>query len=354
MLKDLCFEIIQTCPNNCLFCSSCSGIDKKQIISYELFKKTIDYFMKIGGIEEISISGGEPLLHPDIFRIIRYCKSKNIRTVLFTSGIKRRKHMTTDEIEELEFNLREQYKSYLKEEMPNDEYESLINKLMKRYLDIDKLDFDSLSTYDCLYLKKLGLDKIVFDFQAWNREVYDRIMGTKEFYELVLTSIIKAANTGIETDAHFIPTKINYKELPDIIEMLNVANFRQLSILNFVPQGRGEKNESLLSLSDEEFEEFCSIYEKCKDEFNGTLRIGIPLQGVDTHKCTAGLDKLVIKYDGTVLPCPAFKEYDVNILNKMGIRTPNIKDNLDKLRIYSGSRSHPLCKQLYSFKRNIE
>ena len=74
MLKDLCFEIIQTCPNNCLFCSSCAGMDKDTVIDIDVFKKTIEYFMKLGFIEEISFSGGEPFLHPNLFEMIEYCK----------------------------------------------------------------------------------------------------------------------------------------------------------------------------------------------------------------------------------------------------------------------------------------
>lgn len=354
MVKDLCFEIIQTCPNHCLFCSSCAGMDCTQIIDYALFKKTIDHFMKIGGIEEISISGGEPFLHPDLSRMIRYCKSKNIRTVLFTSGIKLRKKMTDDEKEQLEFQLRKQYASYLSEGMPLEEFEALIQKQMQIYLRYDSFEFDSFSTYDCHFLKELGLDKIVFDFQAWNQEVYDHIMGSHQLFTYVQTSMIKAACAGIETDAHFIPTRINYKELPDIVEMLNVAQFQRLSILNFVPQGRGKENEESLSLTPEEFAEFIQIYENCKNQFKGTLRIGIPLQGADTHKCSAGLDKLVIKFDGTVLPCPAFKEYDTAKLNQIGIKTPNIHTQLEEVQVHNGTRKYPLCKQLYHFDKSLQ
>lgn len=57
MLKDLCFEIIQTCPNECKFCSSKSSPEKKRIISIEDFKRAVNHFIKQGGIEEISISG---------------------------------------------------------------------------------------------------------------------------------------------------------------------------------------------------------------------------------------------------------------------------------------------------------
>lgn len=69
MLKDLCFEIIQTCPNKCKFCSSNSSQDKQTIITFEQFKKTVMHFIKQGGIEELSISGGEPFLHPDLFEM---------------------------------------------------------------------------------------------------------------------------------------------------------------------------------------------------------------------------------------------------------------------------------------------
>ena len=87
MVKDLCFEIIEKCLNNCKFCSSNSNCNKTQIIRFEDFKRVIDYFMSNGGIEELSLSGGEPFLHPDIFKMVKYAKSLNIKTVIFTSGV---------------------------------------------------------------------------------------------------------------------------------------------------------------------------------------------------------------------------------------------------------------------------
>lgn len=96
MLKDLCFEVIQTCPNKCKFCSSNSSQDKKTIITLEQFKRTVMYFINQGGIEEISISGGEPFLHPDLFEMVKFSKENGIRTVVFTSGIKRTGEMSEE------------------------------------------------------------------------------------------------------------------------------------------------------------------------------------------------------------------------------------------------------------------
>ena len=52
MLKDLCFEVIQTCPNKCKFCSSNSSKEKKTIITLEKFQETINHFITHGGIGE--------------------------------------------------------------------------------------------------------------------------------------------------------------------------------------------------------------------------------------------------------------------------------------------------------------
>ena len=57
------------------------------------------YFITHGGIEEISISGGEPFLHPDLFEMIKFCKDNEIRTVIFTSGIKRTSAIPAETIE---------------------------------------------------------------------------------------------------------------------------------------------------------------------------------------------------------------------------------------------------------------
>jgi MoaA/NifB/PqqE/SkfB family radical SAM enzyme len=354
MLKDLCFEIIQACPNNCLFCSSCASIDKDKKIELDLFKKTIDYLVSLGGIEEISISGGEPFLHPDLFEMIKYCKEKKIRVVLFTSGIKKKKKIPTLEFQNMVTEIKEKYKRYLDQGMEEQEYQKYLKKELDRLNFFNNQEYSEISRMEMEYLKYIGLDKIVFDFQATEEDSYNYVMHTKNMLTNVISSMVKASASNVETDAHFIPMKCNYKEFPDLIECLNIGEIKNLSILNFVPQGRGKDNVSNLSLSREEMEEFKKIYEDNYKKFKGNIRIGIPLIKNDSHMCTAGLDKLVIKYDGTVFPCPAFKEYSLDKLHELGIDTPNIYTDLDKVLVKTGSRSIPLCKQVYAFDKNIK
>lgn len=346
MVKDLCFEIIESCPNNCKFCSSNSCIDKKKIILFEDFKRVIDYFVSKGGIGELSLSGGEPFLHPDLFKMVEYAKSKDIRVVIFTSGIK---HPTPPGKEVVDFYTEEMNKS-LKEIEEHEPWNERIKQNIRRYYErILKPDTFSFITQDELYnFKRIGLDKIVFDYQAYEHETDAYLMGRdREKHAHLLSSMMNAAIVGIETDVHFIPMKPNYKEIPDILEMLEIAGINNISILNFVPQGRGLNNVDRLMLSKSELSDFMQLLSNCKSLFRGNIRIGIPLLGENTHKCNAGLEKLVIKVDGTVLPCPAFKELDEETMKRYGIKHYSIYENLEEVETPGGKRVEPLCSKIY-------
>ena len=347
MLKDLCFEIIQTCPNNCLFCSSLSDINCQTIIDFALFKKTIDYFMSIGDLEEVSISGGEPFLHPDLFKMVAYLKSLNIRVVLFTSGVKYNQTTTEDinnYLKSIDLSCQKNHLSPVETKKVLAKYQSILLSCHS--------PFTSLSKEDLTKLQELGLDKIVFDYQGATPETFQKLTGQNHF-TIVSTSLIRASIVGLETDVHFIPLKDNIEEFKDLIELLNIAGIKNLSILNFVPQGRGLINKESLMLNSSEMNRFKEIFNQYKNKFAGHIRVGIPLISEDKHLCTAGLDKMLIKYDGTVLPCPAFKEYNLTELHKLGIKTPNISTDLESITFHSGTRKEPLCKKLYHFNGSL-
>ena len=145
----------------------------------------------------------------------------------------------------------------------------------------------------------------------------------------------------------------NYKQLPDIMECLEIVGIKNISILNFVPQGRGRENSEALMLDAEELREFSSILNRARKKFNWNVRIGIPLNGKISHLCNAGTEKLDIKYDGTILPCPAFKEINAETMEKYGIKLHSIYEDLEQVVVQGGKRKTPLCKQVYGFKGNL-
>ena len=351
MVKDLCFEVIEKCLNNCKFCSSNSNCTKTKIIEFADFKRVIDYFMENGGIGELSLSGGEPFLHPDIVKMITYAKSLNIKTVIFTSGVIYGKELSEDlkkyYLEEKENKLNE-----IREKEPDNTY--LLNKITRYYDQL--LKPTSVSCLDkelLLKLKDIGLDKVVFDFQAYEDDTDSYLMGRKEISRVSLfDSLYNATVIGLDTDIHFIPMKPNYREIGDILELIEIVKVPNISILNFLPQGRGRVNKNNLELDEKEKKSFFEILEDNRKKYSGNIRIGIPLQDEDTHKCNAGLEKLDIKYDGTILPCPAFKELSIDECKRFNIDLPNIYDSLERVKITGyGTRVKPLCKQIYSERR---
>ena len=89
------------------------------------------------------------------------------------------------------------------------------------------------------------------------------------------------------------------------------------------------------------------LLNECRNKFSGNIRIGIPLLSENTHMCNAGLEKLDIKFDGTILPCPAFKELDSATMKKYGIKHYSIYENLEEVKTLGGKRVEPLCRKIY-------
>lgn len=294
-------------------------------IDYDLFKRTIEYLVSQEGIEEISISGGEPFLHKDLLKIIKLCKSYDIKTNLYTSGIvlNRLKEIEID-YEVLTYNER-----FIIEEMKKQQFSFIDKNILKE-------------------LKEIGLDKLVFDFQASDCDKYNFLMGTKGNMANVLHSIINAKSVGLYTEIHFIPMRVNYKDIEDILELCEIGEIDKVSILKFVPQGRGKENQSDLQLSIDELRTFCENVDNLRSKYKINIRMGIPLTNESDHLCTAGCDKFAIRYDGVVLPCVAFKESDKEELaNKLGYRVFTIQDGLNKLQSRDGINNCALCKKVY-------
>ena len=162
MVKDLCFEIIEKCLNNCMFCSSNSNCNKNRIIRFEDFKRTIDYFMTKGGIEELSLSGGEPFLHPELLKIVDYSKSLGIRTVIFTSGITDNLELSKEEKNIIIDRMKRRLQEINENEPDNEFLKQKVIDFYTKFLNLPRVT--SISKELLLELKRIGLDKTFLTF----------------------------------------------------------------------------------------------------------------------------------------------------------------------------------------------
>lgn len=78
-------SLTNDCNLNCSFCSF-KNRDKRQQLNYESVTDIVNIFISLG-MEALTLTGGgEPLCHPDINKILLFCKERNVKTGLITNG----------------------------------------------------------------------------------------------------------------------------------------------------------------------------------------------------------------------------------------------------------------------------
>jgi len=177
------FNITKRCNLKCSHCYLESQ-DKqyKGELSWSKIKKIIDIFGKIK-IPVLLLSGGEPLMHKDIFKIIDYAKNKSIRVGLSTNG-------------------------------------TLISKSIARRL------------------KDIGIDYVGVSIDG-RRQIHDKIRNLDGAYDAALTGLINSLEKGLKTGIRFMINKINVSELPEILDLCVQEKIPRFCMYHLVYAGRG-------------------------------------------------------------------------------------------------------------------
>ena len=275
MLSEISIEILQRCPNRCIYCSSHSNPQATHIISFEIIKNIIDDAKSLG-CKTVCLSGGEPFLHPQILDIISYIAKKQLICYVYTSGI------------------------YMKDEV----YSSLPNEYIEAIRGM--------------------VDKVIFNVEADSSALYDQIMGTDVGgFDMMKKSINDCVSSGLVVETHVVPMQVNFKHLKSIFEMCYQLGVSKVSILRLVLQGRALVNLSLVKLTGEDSREVTKLIKALNEAYKGKVRIGLPYSDSNCRiYCKAASDKINVRYDGNVYPCEVFKD---DLLNaKLGCEPDNI------------------------------
>ena len=275
MLSEISIEILQRCPNRCIYCSSHSNPQATHIIPFEIIKNIIDDAKSLG-CKTVCLSGGEPFLHPQILDIISYIAKKKLICYVYTSGI------------------------YMKDEV----YSSLPNEYIESIRGM--------------------VDKVIFNVEADSSTLYDQIMGTDVGgFDMMKKSINDCVSSGLVVETHVVPMQVNFKHLKSIFEMCYQLGVSKVSILRLVLQGRALVNLSLVKLTGEDSREVTKLIKALKEAYKGKVRIGLPYSDSNCRiYCKAASDKINVRYDGNVYPCEVFKD---DLLNaKLGCEPDNV------------------------------
>ena len=275
MLSEISIEILQRCPNRCIYCSSHSNPQATHIISFEIIKNIIDDAKSLG-CKTVCLSGGEPFLHPQILDIISYIAKQQLICYVYTSGI------------------------YMKDEV----YSSLPNEYIEAIRGM--------------------VDKVIFNVEADSSTLYDQIMGTDVGgFDMMKKSINDCVSSGLVVETHVVPMQVNFKHLKSIFEMCYQLGVSKVSILRLVLQGRALENLSLVKFTGEDSREVTKQIKALKEADKGKVRTGLPYSDSNCRiYCKAASDKINVRYDGNVYPCEVFKD---DLLNaKLGCEPDNV------------------------------
>lgn len=301
MLSEISIEILQRCPNRCIYCSSHSNPQATHIISFEIIKNIIDDAKSLG-CKTVCLSGGEPFLHPQILDIISYIAKQQLICYVYTSGI------------------------YMKDEI----YSSLPNEYIEAIRGM--------------------VDKVIFNVEADSSTLYDQIMGTDVGgFDMMKKSINDCVSSGLVVETHVVPMQVNFKHLKSIFEMCYQLGVSKVSILRLVLQGRALVNLSLVKLTGEDSREVTKLIKALKEAYKGKVRIGLPYSDSNCRiYCKAASDKINIRYDGNVYPCEVFKD---DMLNKKIGHEPDNISSASFLDIYNkSSYLNAVRRQIDAFK----
>jgi radical SAM protein with 4Fe4S-binding SPASM domain len=299
LLEELTIEITKKCPMRCVLCSSEGGEQDPNELSLIELQKIVDDAISLG-LKVISLSGGEPLESPHALNLIKYAKEKGIRVFLYTCG--------------------------------NIETKNGISAVDEKIFKV---------------LKDLAIDKIIFSIHGPNSEIHEQITTKTGSFENLILSIKRAQRFLHSVELHFVPLLSNYEFIPQICQLAEELGTQQLSILRFVPQGRGSKNRRNLELTGKHILELRKILEEVLRDSSIHLRLGSPFNcfNIDNRtKCTAGIDKATLRHDGFLFPCVSLKRIIVEDLDN-NIRKTSFNDIWMNSRIFYLIRSyHRLIK----------
>ena len=254
-LKELKIELTYKCPLSCVHCSSDANEDNHLEMSKDNCFDIITQASEMG-TENIAFSGGEPLLWDGLEEVISLSNHFRMNTSIYSSG-------NCDNIE---------------------------------------AKFEQLACS--------GLKKSIFSIYSPNEKEHIRITRKRNSFQNTLKAIEVCRKNNIVPEIHFVALASNYKCLYDIVELAKNIGVEKVSVLRFVPQGRGVLIENKDTLSKVQNLELKRIIENIrKDGYN--IRTGSPFNFLllnDRPNCFAAKDRMIIAPDLTVYPCDAFKQ----------------------------------------------
>jgi radical SAM protein with 4Fe4S-binding SPASM domain len=219
-------------------------------------------FKEMGGLY-VRLSGGEPIIHPEFHKILDNLNYVGYKPTVYTTGVQHRMKPLSSE-------------------------------------DVDAL--------------KPKVGKMVFSLHGGNAEIHDKITNRKGSFDLTFKSMWECKRASMDVEVHFVPMLENFHSLSELFPKLTELYIDNISLLRFVPHGRGDECFADAKFTKHDLVELRDIVKEGRKLL--WVKVGAPFNilGLEfSEKCSAGKKSLTITVDGRAYPCDAFKDYPTNL-----------------------------------------
>lgn len=298
------FETTSDCDNDCIYCYNVWKDTYKKYPPEDCKVKKEDILEKI--LQKIAptgicFTGGEPLLSPGIFDLLKYCRPKVKFLSLATNGK----------------NLSEKFFSLVSPKM----------------LDLIDISIPSL------------------------RESGYREICKSEGAEKVKYNITLSKNRGFRVNVSFTAMKINKDEIPDLLDFAFALSADSATINFFSPAGRGALIGERLVLTPDEKLQIIKIADEFSEKYGYPVIFGIPFErcrrdispykNIKMSSCLCGEVKFAVDFNGNIRPCEMSDLVLGNILSDDF--TTVVKS--EELKKFRSNNYSPDCTSCGSFNK---
>jgi radical SAM protein with 4Fe4S-binding SPASM domain len=258
-LHELKIELTQRCPLACLHCSTSSHRRQSSSLPPERVVRLLEEAAELG-VEKVVFTGGEPLVYPSLRQVISKAHECGIRATIYTTVFL---------------------------------HDSLV----------------PISDSDAAELVRLGISRFIFSVYSGSAAIHESITRYGTFAPTI-AAIRSVVAAGVPVEMHFVAMRRNFRHLPDVVALADGLGASRVSVLRFVPQGRGVRVQNSEDLSEAEFVELKDMIHRARYRHpKVNIRAGSPLNflHVGFAPCNAAQDVLIINHRGDIFPCDAFK-----------------------------------------------
>jgi radical SAM protein with 4Fe4S-binding SPASM domain len=295
MPPHLVVELTPRCNNDCTYCYNVwkQGPYPEGELSGPRFIHLLDKLIEETEPAGITLSGGEPLLHPDVLDIAAFLSSRHVRTGIATNG-------------------------------------TLLDEATARKL------------HDA------GVGYFEISLVSTEEGPHGRLTRDDRLAE-VRKAILNVKKLGARLTVSFVATRQNIADVEDVIQLAFAFSADAVAINRFVPGGAGLEHRSSLELTDEDLRTVLSLADGKSRDLGIPVNVTIPVEPclfdhsltphLDFGTCACGSFKWVVDPLGNLRTC----EQNPEILGSLLDSTFAALSSLESAEAFRRDHLRPEC-----------